>query len=240
MAVVGIVCDLRRKDGMASHRVGDEYVQAVRGGARALPLLIPVTEDPLDPRQVLSSVDGLLFPGAPSNVEPARYGGVGPGSHLDIARDATSLALIRAAWDAGKPMLCICRGFQELNVALGGSLHQEIHRIPGRLDHREDPAAPLAVQYGPAHPVALAPGGLLQKLTGQAEVMVNSLHGQGIDRLAPELTVDATALDGQIEAVTARSAKAFALGTQWHPEWHWAENPVHKAIWHAFGAALMA
>jgi putative glutamine amidotransferase len=239
MAVVGIVCDVRRKDGMASHRMGDEYVTAVRDGAGALPLLIPVTESPLALGDILDAVDGLLFPGSPSNVEPARYGGEGPGSHLDTARDATSLALIRAGLKAGKPMLGICRGFQELNVALGGTLHQRLQDVPGKMDHREDPDAPLAVQYGPAHNVRFTPGGLLAKLTGETEAMVNSLHGQGIDRLAPGLAVDAAAQDGVIEAVTAPAAHAFAFGTQWHMEWDWSKSPVNQAIWVAFGRALM-
>src|SRR3954468_19060901 len=148
MRCVGIVCDFRRKEGMATHRAGEEYVDAIRGGAGALPLLIPVGDPPLPVDEILARVDGLLFPGSPSNVDPARYGGEGPGSFLDRVRDATSLNLIPAAIAAGKPVLAICRGFQELNVAFGGTLHQQLHDIPGRLDHREDPNAPLQVQYG--------------------------------------------------------------------------------------------
>lgn len=238
MPVVGLVCDFRRKDGMATHRVGDEYVTALRDGAGALPLLIPVTEKPLDVAAVLAAVDGLVFPGSPSNIEPSHYGGEGPGTHLDRERDATSLALIRASLVAAKPMLCICRGFQELNVALGGTLHQQVHDLPGYLDHREDPDAPLERQYGPAHRVTFAAGGLLATLTRKGEAVVNSLHGQGIARLAPGLVVDATASDGLIEAVAAPGASAFLLGVQWHPEWSWADDAVAKAIWHGFGTAL--
>jgi len=236
--LVGIVCDSRRKDGMASHRAGEEYVDAVRGGARALPLLIPVSIPPLPIDDILAHVDGLLFPGAPSNIDPACYGAEGPGTFPDHERDATSLALIRAAIAAAKPMLAICRGFQELNVALGGSLHQRLHEIPGRLDHREDPKASLEVQYGPAHGVTCTPGGLLEKLTGLTEFQVNSLHGQGIGRLAPGLSIEAAAPDGQIEAVSLPGAPAFVLGIQWHPEWRWSENAVSMAIFAAFGAVL--
>jgi putative glutamine amidotransferase len=239
---VGILCDHRAKDGMQSHRAGDEYVAAVRDGVGALPLLIPVGATMPPPLEILSVVDGLLLPGAPSNVEPARYGGEAPrpGTLLDMARDATSLALIRAAIETAKPLFAICRGFQELNVALGGSLHQHVHEITGRLDHREDESQPLDVQYGPSHPVRFAPDGMLAALTGMREAMVNSLHHQGIDRLAPGLAVEATAPDGQIEAVSCPRAKAFVLGVQWHPEWRWSENPLSRALFAAFGAALLS
>jgi putative glutamine amidotransferase len=241
MKRVGIVCDFRVKDGMASHRAGEEYVAAVRDGAGALPLLIPVGTD-VRAMDILSAIDGLLIPGAPSNVEPSRYGGAQPrpGTLLDPARDAASLALIHAALGAGKPLFAICRGFQEFNVALGGTLHQHVHELPGRLDHREDQSETLEVQYGPSHPVCVTPGGVLAKLTVQREFMVNSLHHQGIDRLAPGLAIEATAPDGQIEAVSLPAARGFTLGVQWHPEWRWAENPVSKALFGAFGAALEA
>ena len=227
--LVGIVCDLRSKDGMKSHRVGAEYVDAVRDGVGALPLLIPV--DDAEPGEILSRLDGLLVPGSPSNIEPWRYGGTDPrpGMLSDPARDAASLALIRAAIDKGKPLLAICRGLQELNVALGGSLHQHVHELPGRLDHREDEHAALEVQYGPAHAVRFAPAGLLAEVSGSEGAMVNSLHHQGIDRLGAGLVVEATAPDGQIEAVSL-PGHGFVLGVQWHPEWRWAENPLSRAM----------
>jgi putative glutamine amidotransferase len=186
---------------------------------------------------VLGAVDGLLFTGSPSNVAPSHYGATArPGTELDELRDATALPLLRAASAAGKPLLAICRGFQELNVALGGSLHQHVHEIPGRLDHREPKDVPLEVEYGPAHAIAIAPGGLLARLSGLAEAKVNSLHHQGIDRLAPGLSVEAKAPDGQIEAVSG--AKAFLLGVQWHPEWQFARDPLSRAIFAGFGASL--
>jgi putative glutamine amidotransferase len=236
---VGIVCDRKTHDGMAVHQANDEYIAAVRGGAGALPLLIPSTDVPLDIGAVLAAVDGLLFTGAPSNVAPARYGAVArPGTELDEVRDATTLPLLRAAIEKGVPLLAICRGFQELNVALGGSLHQHVHEIPGRLDHREPKNMPLDVEYGPAHSIAIAPGGLLARLSGMREAMVNSLHHQGINLLAPALTLEAQAPDGQIEAVSLTGTKAFLLGVQWHPEWAFEKDPLSRAIFAGFGASL--
>ena len=238
--LVGIVCDLQTAtDGMRTHRAGDEYVAAIQT-IGALPLLIPVTSPPLETASILSRLDGLLFTGAPSNVSPARYGGAmpRPGAELDPARDATSLDLLEAAITAGLPTLCICRGLQELNVALGGTLDQHVHETPGRLDHREKPDAPLAEQYGPAHPVSIAAGGILARLLGESQVMVNSLHHQGIARLAPGLKAEAHAPDGLIEAVSLPGAKGFLLGVQWHPEWAAARDPVSQALFAGFGRAV--
>ena len=240
MPVVGIICDLETKDGMASHRAGEEYVRAVREGVGALPLLIPVTAPPLEAEALLARVDGLLFTGAPSNVAPARYGAAArPGMALDEGRDATSLALLRAAIAHGTPTLCICRGFQELNVALGGTLNPAVHEGPLALDHREDERAPLETQYGLAHKVMIAPGGVLAELLKTEEAMVNSLHHQGIAILAPGLRAEAHAPDGLIEAVSLPGAKAFVLGVQWHPEWAFAQDAASRAIFAGFGAALV-
>ncbi len=224
---------------MAVHQANDEYIEAVRGGAAALPLLIPSTDTPLDPAAILTAVDGLLFTGAPSNVAPAHYGAAAhPGTEMDEIRDATTMPLLRAAIVAGKPVLAICRGFQELNVALGGSLHQRVHEIPGRLDHREPANVSRDLEYRPAHPIAIAAGGLLARLCGMTGSMVNSLHHQGVDRLAPDLVAEAHAPDGLIEAVSLRQPKSFLLGVQWHPEWGFAQDPLSRAIFRAFGAAL--
>jgi len=239
MKTVGIVCDRRVVDGMALHTVNDEYVTALRDDAGALPLLIPSADVPLDIGAVLKAVDGLLFTGAPSNVAPYHYGqSARPGTELDEARDATALPLLRAAIERGKPLLAICRGFQELNVALGGSLHQHLQELPGRLDHREPQNASRDAEYAPAHDVTIVPDGVLAKLSGLSRVKVNSLHHQGVDRLAPMLTVEAVASDGQIEAVSLPGAKAFLLGVQWHPEWDVARDSLSRAIFAGFGAAL--
>jgi putative glutamine amidotransferase len=224
------------------HMVGEKYIDAVREGSNALPLLIPVLETPLPAEEILDAVDGLLFTGSPSNVAPGLYGGPVPreGVLQDEHRDSTAIPLLSAAIAMGKPTLCICRGFQELNVALGGTLHQHIQEVPGRRDHREDPNAPLDVQYGPAHEVTVEPGGMLAGIVRERTFTVNSLHSQGIDRLAPPLRAEAVAPDGQIEAVSMPGAKGFLFGVQWHPEWKWAQNPVSRAIYAAFGDALRA
>ena len=162
-----------------------------------------------------------------------------PGTELDAVRDATTLPLLRAAIAAAKPVLAICRGFQELNVALGGTLHQHVHEIAGRLDHREPSGAPSRdVEYAAAHSVMFTPEGLLARLSGLSEAMVNSLHHQGVDQLAAALSVEARAPDGQIEAVSMPGARGFLLGVQWHPEWGLAQNPLSRAIFAGFGGAL--
>ena len=220
--------------------VGEKYVAAIRDGAEALPLLIPVLEPPLAIDALLASADGFLFTGSPSNVSPHHYGGASPreGVLLDRKRDSTTLPLLKAAIESGVPVLCLCRGFQELNVAFGGSLHQHVEEIEGRLDHRENKNANLDVQYGPAHDVRVTDGGLLSRLFGPTSFKVNSLHAQGIDRLAPPLHADAVAPDGTVEAVSMPGTKGFLLGLQWHPEWRWRENETSRAIFAAFGAAL--
>ena len=222
------------------HAVGEKYIVAVRDGANAIPLLIPVLEKPLDIEEILETVDGILLTGSPSNVAPKRYGGGAPrdGVLQDERRDATTLPLIRAIIDHGTPLLAVCRGFQELNVAYGGTLHQHVEEVPSRFDHREDKTAPLDVQYAPIHDVKLS--GTLEDIFGRPLIRVNSLHGQGIDRLGAGLVAEAVAPDGQIEGIRVKDAKAFALGVQWHPEWRFWENDFSKALFAAFGAALRA
>jgi len=160
------------------------------------------------------------------------------GTELDETRDATTLPLLRAAIQSGKPVLAICRGFQELNVALGGSLHQHLHEIPGRLDHREPAGVGRDAEYAPAHSIAIVPDGVLARLSGMTDARVNSLHHQGVDRLAPGLMAEAHAPDGQIEAFSMPGAKGFLLGVQWHPEWAFGADPLSRAIFREFGAAL--
>jgi putative glutamine amidotransferase len=239
MKRVGIVADRRLFDGMALHQANDEYVAAIRDGAGAMPIIIPSTDKPLEAEEILSMVDGLLFTGAPSNVAPSHYGArPRPGTEQYEIRDDTTLPLLRAAIAPGKPLLAICRGFQELNVALGGSLHQHLHEIPGRLDHREPQNAPREAEYAPAHAITIAPDGILYRLSGLTQAMVNSLHHQGVDRLAPGLKAEAQAPDGQIEAVSLPQNGAFLLGVQWHPEWDFAKDPLSRAIFAGFGESL--
>jgi putative glutamine amidotransferase len=223
----------------AFHMAGEKYAQAVIEAAGAAPLLIPALAEELRFEELLDRLDGLLFTGSVSNVEPHHYQGPpsAPGTLHDPARDATTLPLIRKAVEVGVPVFGICRGFQEMNVAFGGTLHQRVHEVPGHLDHRDDESQPLEVQYGPAHEVALEPGGLLRRITGEERVRVNSLHSQGIERLGSALSVEARAPDGLIEAFRVTRAPGFALAVQWHPEWQVMSNPFSHALFAAFGAA---
>jgi putative glutamine amidotransferase len=240
--IVGIACDRRTIGDHAFHMVGEKYIDAVRDGAGATPFLIPALTPSLAPHEILGALDGLLFTGSPSNVAPRHYGGHAPrkATLLDEARDAVALPLLRAAEKEGVPMFCICRGFQELNVAFGGTLHQHLHEVEGFADHRAgDRKRSVEKQYAPVHDVLVAPGGVLAKLLpGTRRFPVNSLHGQGIDRLAPALRVEAKAPDGTIEAVSMAAARGFLLGVQWHPEYRHAENPVSRALFSAFGDAV--
>jgi putative glutamine amidotransferase len=202
-------------------------------------VILPSLADLLAPSDILDGLDGILFTGSPSNIEPFHYSGPAsaPGTAHDSARDATTLPLIRAAVEAGVPVLGICRGFQEMNVAFGGTLHQKVHEAGPFMDHREDDSLPLEGQYAPSHPVHIQPGGVLAGLGLASEIQVNSIHGQGVERLAPGLCIEAMAPDGLIEAVSVPQGKSFALGVQWHPEWQVSSNPDYLAIFQAFGDA---
>jgi putative glutamine amidotransferase len=237
--LIGIPADRRMVGDHPFHMVGEKYARAVMEAAGAVPLLIPSLAEELGLDELLTRLDGLVFTGSPSNVEPYRYQGPpsAPGTLHDPARDATTLPLIRKAVGAGVPVLGICRGFQEMNVAFGGTLHQKLHEVPGHLDHRDDTTQPLEVQYGPAHEVTLEPGGLLRTLSASDRIQVNSLHNQGIERLGSELAVEARAPDGVIEAFRVRAAPSFALAVQWHPEWKVMTNPFSRALFAAFGEA---
>lgn len=240
--LVGVPADRKFVGAHPFHAVGEKYLTALVDVAGVLPLVIPALADRLGIDALLDTFDGLLLTGSHSNIEPARYAGPAsaPGTEHDPARDALNLALLPAALERGIPVLAICRGLQEFNVACGGSLHQRIHELPGMRDHREDETQALDVQYAPAHPVELCEGGLLRHLIGCARIEVNSIHAQGIDRLAPGLRPEAIAPDGLIEAFTAPDAPGFNLAVQWHPEWHAAHNPVSVKLFEAFGQACRA
>ncbi|MGO8915102.1 MAG: gamma-glutamyl-gamma-aminobutyrate hydrolase family protein [Stellaceae bacterium] len=236
--LVGLPCCTGRMREHPTHWVGEKYITAVSDAAGALPLLLPALGERLDPQDIIGRLDGLLLTGSRSNVEPHHYDGTPSveGTPHDAQRDALTLPLIRAAVERGLPVLAICRGIQELNVALGGTLHQRVHEVAGRLDHRA-PEGTAEQRYAhDAHRVSLVPGGLLERLAGTRELTVNSLHAQGIDRLAPALAAEAAAPDGQIEAVRHRTAP-FVVGVQWHPEYRVLENAFGRALFAAFGAA---
>ncbi len=232
--IVGIpACNVDVR-GHPQHATPARYGAALLRSAGAIPILIPpVGEAQLS---VLDRLDGILLSGSPSNVHPSAYKGgesATPDWH-DPDRDATTLPMIRAALERGLPLLAICRGIQELNVALGGTLHQQVHALPGLMDHRAGEGS-QEHRYRHKHKVTLT--GRLARIIGAAEIMVNSLHGQAIDTLAPGLIVEGTAPDGIMEAVRVESAPGFALGVQWHPEWRTAEDLPSRAIFAAFGAA---
>lgn len=246
--VIGVISDVKASGGHVVHGVTEKYIYAVARGAQAMPVLIPGTVSAVDAdmvpervgiEEIFDLVDGLFLPGSPSNVAPHHYGDVphDPPLPADPHRDDISLPLIRAALERGVPLFGVCRGFQEMNVALGGTLFQKLYEQPGRFDHREDSSLDIDGQYAPAHDVTLEPGGLLASLAGAPSWRVNSLHGQGIARLAPGVAVEARAQDGTIEAFRVPDAPGFNMAIQWHPEWRFWQDRLSTGIFAAFGAA---
>jgi putative glutamine amidotransferase len=224
-------------DGHPFDAVGRKYSSAVAEVAECQPLLVPVGPGMTDIGTVLEIADAVLLSGSISNVAPEHYGKEEPiiPERLDPLRDAVTLPLIRAAIEKKMPLFAICRGFQELNVALGGSLYQAVHQVNGHKDHRARPELPPEEAYGPIHPVSLR--GKLRDWVGSDQIMVNSLHWQGIARLANGLKAEGFAADGLIEAVRGPDDAAFCLGVQWHPEWGAKGNPVSVSLFRRFGDA---
>jgi putative glutamine amidotransferase len=238
--VVAIVADRFERQKHAAHAVLEGYVRALARVAHVLPLIVPAHAEGIDAETLISSIDGFLLAGSPSNVAAERYGAspLPVSTLVDPARDAVSLSLLPKVLEAGVPFLGICRGFQELNVALGGSLERAVHDQPGRLDHREgDHDRPVERWYDDCHAIEIVPEGRLAQLAGQTTVMVNSLHHQGIDRLGEGLRVEATAPDGLIEAISVKWAAQFTLGVQWHPEMRVDDSALARAIFTGFGDA---
>ena len=219
------------------HVAGKKYADAVRL-AGCLPLVIP-NADEGELQALLAIADGVFLTGSPSNVHPSHFDEdvLDLSLPLDPARDAWTLPLIRQALATGLPLFTVCRGTQETNVALGGSLHQAVHAIEGKHDHRATDGQALDVQYGPAHEVFVEPGGVLERVLGLRRFDVNSLHGQAVNRLADGLRVEARAPDGVVEAFSAADARGFNLSVQWHPEWQAAGNDVSMRMLTAFGEA---
>ncbi len=220
------------------HVAGQKYVDAVRL-AGALPLVVPGLDE-ADAEAALDLAQGVLLTGSPSNVHPSHFGQTVHDTSLplDPARDVWVLPFVRRVLARGLPLLAICRGMQEVNVALGGSLHQAVQEQPGLADHRAPEGRPAAEQYAPSHSLQVQPGGVLERLLGPVRIEVNSLHGQGVDRLAAGLRVEAVAPDGLVEAFSVIDAPGFNLCVQWHPEWQAATNPVSMALLRAFGSAV--
>ena len=237
--LIGVVSDRRMQGPHPFHMVGEKYLQAVADGAEAYPVALPSLAEGFDVVDIIHRLDGVFLAGSPSNLEPHHYMGdpSEPGTWHDPERDINALALIPAVIRVGMPLFAVCRGFQEMNVSFGGSLHQKVHEVSGYHLHKENPDDPLELQYAASHQVEFVEGGLLHRITGQTSAAVNSLHSQAVDKLGGELQVEARADDGLIEAFTVRDAPGFTLGVQWHPEWKVLENPISTAIFRAFGDA---
>ncbi len=236
-----IPCDNRVIGGHYYHALGRKYADAIRSASGCLPLMAP-TGGAGEILPYVDLADGILLTGSPANVHPSHFGQtvLDPGLPLDEERDTVTLPLVRLATERGIPLFAICRGLQEVNVALGGSLHQAIHELPGKNDHREKRGVEPERQYGPAHEIEIAADGLLYRIVGERRIRVNSLHGQGIDVLAPGLVAEAVAPDQVLEAVRIAAHPGFSLGVQWHPEWKVLDNPVSMKIFRAFGEACRA
>jgi len=232
---IGITTYHREGEARLAFSLPSAYVDAVRAGG-GMPLLLPPGET--RPAVMLDYVDALVFGGG-GDLDPAHFEGESHDTNyfVDHERDVFELELMRAALERRTPVLAICRGMQELNVALGGSLHARVHELPDRLDHRRPEHDDMDVQYGPRHTIALRPGGTFHRLAGSTEITVNSLHWQALDRVAPGLRIEAEASDGTIEAVSIRDAKDFALGVQWHPEYRVLDDAFSAKLFATFGAA---
>ncbi len=218
--------------------LGEKYARAVKLGALAQPVLFPLADAQQIPA-LLALVHGVMLTGSPSNIHPSHFDEdvADTTLPLDAQRDQLTLALVKACVQGGVPLLGVCRGFQEINVAMGGSLHQQVHAQPGFMDHREPAGVPFAQQFAPRHEVRFAPDSQFAQWAGGNAAMVNSLHGQGIKQLASGLRAVGHASDGLIEAFEVEGAHAFACAVQWHPEWYFWENPFGQAIFTAFGDA---
>ena len=238
--IVAIPADYKEIDIYRWHAAADQYVKAVVTGIKGIPLIVPALGEAIDFGALLDRVDGLLVPGSRTNVHPSRYGEAADprAEPHDPRRDATTLPLIRAALKRGVPLFAICRGMQELNVTLGGTLVPEVHEIAGRHDHRAPAGDDQDVRFSIRQDVQVEPGGELARIVGPGTLRVNSLHRQGIGRLAEGLAVEATAPDGTIEAVRVTDAPGFAIGVQWHPE-YWVESDAPSSkLFAAFARAI--
>lgn len=239
--LVLLPCDNRVLDGLPMHVLGQKYIDAVRDQSQCLPIPFPAVAES-DIEAYLALADGVLLTGSPSNVHPSNFAQAlhDPSLPLDPSRDAVTLALIRRVIELGLPLLAVCRGLQEVNVALGGTLHQAVQEVGGRNDHRGAKGKVGATKdeiYAASHPISIVQNACLATITGKSELRVNSVHIQGIDQLADGLVAEAIAPDGQIEAISIRAHRGFNLALQWHPEWRAWENEDSVKIFAAFGEA---
>ncbi|MCH8466151.1 MAG: gamma-glutamyl-gamma-aminobutyrate hydrolase family protein [Roseinatronobacter sp.] len=232
-----------------SHLINNEYPahaggrmnsEAVSEVCRCLPLLIPADPRLVSVAELMEVCDGFLLTGGRPNVHPEEYGEDETPAHgaFDRARDAITLPLVRACVARGQPLLGVCRGFQEVNVAMGGTLYPEIRDLPGRMNHRMPPDGSLEEKFALRHKVQFLEGGVFHRLLGAPEVMTNTLHGQGIKTPGKDIVIDGHAPDGTPEALYIRGARGFTLSVQWHPEWQAGQDPVSRPLFEAFGAAV--
>jgi putative glutamine amidotransferase len=236
--IVGITCCSSLNGIHHQQVVGDKYIRALMAGSDVIPVLIPSFGEAM--LEILPHLDGIYLTGSYSNMEPHHFGGTELGVDMprDPNRDTTNLTLLKKAVELKIPVLGICRGFQEMNVALGGTLHQQVFELDNMTEHREDKSVSMDEQYSLSHDLNLAETGILSTLmNGELVQKVNSLHGQGVDKLADSLKVEGTAPDGLIEAFSLADSASYYLGLQWHPEWKIAENPFYTEIFKSFGAA---
>lgn len=238
--VVGIIGNHHLiNDQYPAHAVGTMVTEAVSQVADAVPICLATDPRHASVEELMALCDGFIFPGGRANVHPEEYGETPTAAHgdFDRGRDRITLPLIRACVAAGQPFLAICRGFQEVNVAMGGTLHPEIRELPGRMNHRMPPDGTLEEKFALRHPVRFSGGGVYARLMGAEEVMTNTLHGQGIVEPGPRVVIDGRAPDGTPEALYIDGAPGFTLSVQWHPEYRAAEDPVSRRLFRAFGAA---
>ena len=238
---VGIISNSHlMNDRYQVHGSGHINSTAVAEVANCLPIILPTDPRLVQVEELLELCDGFLLTGGRPNVHPSEYGEEETPAHgeFDRGRDAITLPLIRACVERGQPFFGICRGFQEVNVAMGGSLHPEIRDLPGRMNHRMPPEGTLEEAFALRHPVRFAKGGVFHGLLGAEEVMTNTLHGQGIARAGARIVIDGSAPDGTPEAIYVKDAPGFTLSVQWHPEWNAANDPVSRPLFTAFGRAV--
>ena len=235
----------------ASFLIHDDYhifgagklnTAAVAEACGAVPIILPTDPDLSDISELMALCDGFVFTGARANVHPEEYGEAATPAHgdFDRDRDRVALPLIRACIEAGQPIIGICRGFQEVAVAMGSTLHPEIRDLPGRDNHRMPPDGTLEEKFALRHAVTFSPDGPFAKLLSMAEVMTNTLHGQGIKQAGPRVVIDGTAPDGTPEAIYIKDSPGFTLSVQWHPEWNATVDPMSKPLFAAFGQAAAA
>lgn len=238
--LVAVSTDVRQFENYTWHAVPQQYLEAAISGAGVLPVLLPSFGPRLDLDGLLDAVDGVMLTGSKSNVHPSLYGGDAGEANgpYDTDRDDTTLPLIRKAIERGVPLLAICRGIQEMNVALGGTLATEIQEREGALDHRAPVSDDQDERFAIRQSVSIKPGSCLAGVFGADDIMVNSVHRQAVERLGARLQVEAVAEDGTVEAVSVKDAPAFAVGVQWHPEYWVSSDSVSQRIFRAFGEAV--